>query len=266
MLFRVIDIETTGVGDDDEICEVGFCDAWRSDKGGDVAIQGGGSCLVRTSRPMPPEAQAVHHISDADLAEYGVSFPEAWAYMLHWQYGGADERTKDAAPHTAVSAYVAHNAGFEQRFVKKQWTGEAPWICTFKCAMRAWPDLPAFGNQVLRYALRLPIMNHARTLPVHAAAPDAYITAHILERLLIEYSPAILVQWSKEPALYPRMMMGKYKGLTWAELPTHHLKWMIEHSSEANDTAWQDWQYGARLELQRRREARATRVTSKAVR
>jgi hypothetical protein len=27
-----------------------------------------------------------------------------------------------------------------------------PWICTYKCALRVWPDLDGHSNQELRYA------------------------------------------------------------------------------------------------------------------
>lgn len=264
MLFRIIDIETTGIRPEDEICEVGFCDLKYESSSTSGSMQNiashGGSCLVRTTKPMPPEAQAIHHISQEDITEYGVSFPEAWAYMLRYQYGGADERTADAPPHTEVSGYVAHNAAFEQQFVGRQWTGNVPWICTMKCAMRVWPHLPAFGNQVLRYALNLPIMNHGRTLPTHAAAPDAYVTAHILAALLEKHTPPELAIWSGEPAQWPRVMFGKHKGQEWNEVPSSYLTWMIGNQGEAD---WADWQACAQRELDRRRGL--TRTTARAV-
>jgi exodeoxyribonuclease X len=61
---------------------------------------------------MPPEARAVHHISDRDVR--CVAHPVEGL-----------RRLEEGAP----AYYVAHNAKFEQAF----FTGaSAPWICT-KC-------------------------------------------------------------------------------------------------------------------------------------
>ena len=55
------------------------------------------------------------------------------------------------APQGGLLALAAHRASFDQRFCTPRLTGEVEWICTWKCAMRIWPDLPRFSNQMLRY-------------------------------------------------------------------------------------------------------------------
>jgi len=49
--------------------------------------------------------------------------------------------------------YVAHNAAFEQNFFAAQGIELDPWICTYKCALRVWPELDGHTHEELRYAL-----------------------------------------------------------------------------------------------------------------
>lgn len=75
-------------------------------------------------------------------------------------------------------ALAAHRAPFEQRYCTPRFTGPTPWICTWKCALRVWPQPPRFSNQMLRYQ-RMPAgLVHETGLPAHRAMPDAYVTAH----------------------------------------------------------------------------------------
>jgi exodeoxyribonuclease X len=45
-------------------------------------------------------------------------------------------------------------SSFERSFLERHF-GDAIWVCTYKCALRIWPDLPSHGNQALRYHLGL---------------------------------------------------------------------------------------------------------------
>jgi exodeoxyribonuclease X len=60
--FRLIDLETTGTGPDDHVVEIAAVDFIGSD------IQIVSSDLVRPPIPIPPEASAVHHITDDDVS------------------------------------------------------------------------------------------------------------------------------------------------------------------------------------------------------
>ena len=128
---------------------------------------GRGAILTHPGRAIPPVTMAVHHIIDADVA-------------------GAPP-FRDAAPAILRGDFVAlaaHRASFEQRWCTPELTGGLPWICTWKCALRLWPDAPSFSNQVLRY-WRMPAgLDRDLGLPVHRAGPDAYVTAHHLRDML----------------------------------------------------------------------------------
>lgn len=123
MLVRCIDFETTGMPESEgaAICEVGWCDieVGEPGEGGRVNLTSIGkpiSMYCNPGRPMPPEARAVHHISDKDV-QAAVEPSEGLRRL--------GEGTADY--------FIAHNAKFEKAFFP---FAAAPWICTYKSALR----------------------------------------------------------------------------------------------------------------------------------
>jgi exodeoxyribonuclease X len=111
--------------------------------------------------------------------------------------------------------YVAHNCEFESSFFAAPAIALGPWICTYKCALRVWPELEGHSNQELRYALgrATPFPGYERQLiSPHRAAFDVVMTAAIFEELIKKARWSELVQWSAEPALYTKFHFGKYRG------------------------------------------------------
>ena len=207
-LIRVIDLETGGAGADD-VCEIGWQDV-RQAADGVWRLDGqSGALLVNPGRPMSPDTLAVHHILDSQVA--GAPFWKAVAPGVLRPEGG-------------VMALAAHRAAFEQRYCRPGLTGGAGWICTWKCALRLWPNLPRFSNQMLRY-LRMPEgLVHELGLPAHRAGPDAYVTAHHLRDMLNQAGVTQLLAWSREPGLLPRVPAGPMRGRQWSELDDETLR------------------------------------------
>ena len=110
------------------LVEIGFCDVVG--ESGQWEVEGGFALFVNPGCSIDPRAAAVHQIVDEDL-------------------GGAVSRTLALAKilDDSVIAYAAHVAKFEN------WLPElvGPVICTYKCALRLWPDAPEHKNQTLRY-------------------------------------------------------------------------------------------------------------------
>jgi exodeoxyribonuclease X len=125
--IRIIDLETTGLEPCDEVVEVGAIDL-DCDSG---EICNFGSQTIRPRNPIPPQASAVHHITDADVADAPI-WEDVWP-----QFFNAD-----------VVAFAAHNANFESRWLNEQILGGRPLICTYKAALRIWRDAPGHTNQV----------------------------------------------------------------------------------------------------------------------
>ncbi|MDQ0301415.1 exonuclease domain-containing protein [Ancylobacter polymorphus] len=223
MIIRCVDFETTGTPTEDQrhaLCEVGWCDVAfeETDLADGFAVpilSEPKGFLVNPGRPIPPEARAVHHISDADVA--GAPGPDRACMTL--AAGGA-------------AYYAAHNSEFEASF----FGSEVTWICTYKVALRLWPDLPSHGLQYLRYALPLDL-DQALGLPAHRAVPDAYVGAVLLARIIEEgrASLAEMVRWSSGRALLPRCPLKKYRDKLWADVPTDYLVWIVENIKDNPD-------------------------------
>ncbi len=139
--------------------------------------------------------------------------------LAPWVAGTPDQFCARAVALAAdPSALAAHRATFEEQFCTPSLTHGQTWICTWKCALRLWPDSPSFSNQVLRYWRKPAGLVHERGLPAHRAFPDAYVTAHHLRDMLNEASVAQLIEWSSLPGLLPRVRYGPDRGKDWREV------------------------------------------------
>ncbi|MBC7800959.1 MAG: hypothetical protein H7Z10_10080, partial [Gemmatimonadaceae bacterium] len=149
-----------------------------------------------------------------------------------------------AAP--GLVALAAHRVEFERRWCVDALTGGLPWVCTYKCALRVWPDMPSHSNQVLRYERRPLGLDRALSLPAHRAGPDAYVTAHHLRDLLDAAPLDQLIAWSREPALLVRVPFGPFRGRRWNELEDTALDAILARDSD------RDMRFTARHERDRR--------------
>ena len=239
LFVRVIDLETTGQSfTDGGVVEVGWQDV-AQDAGGVWALHGGpGARLVRPGNPISPSTSAIHHIIDEDVADAPL-----------WQEA-APPVLQPALPGRLV-ALAAHRSAFEQRWCLPALSGNARWICTYKCALRVWPDAPTQSNQGLRYWRRPAGLDRATGLPAHRAGPDAYVTAHHLRDMLALAGVDQLLAWSAEPALLVRVPFGPSRGRAFRELDDDALDRIIAGEGGGN----QDVAFTARTERARRGQA-----------
>jgi len=215
--IRVVDFETTGLPEDAVrgICEVGF-----TDLSGNWSVSPTTAFLVNPGHPIPPQTRAVHHISDADVV--GAVSPDIALQRL--MEGMQDE-----------DVFAAHNSKFEQAFFGG---GGRRWICTMQCAKHLLPDAPGHSNQVLRYYLGVDEFfkgEEDRAMPPHRAGPDTFVTAYILDRLLMLASVDELVRLTTAPVLLRDVTFGKHRGDKWANLPWDYLNWVANKSDLGTD-------------------------------
>jgi len=231
MLLRAIDFETTGVAPPAAVIEVGLCDVtqtpaeWRPAP--PISALHGGAVIT-------PETRAIHHISPHEI----VGLPPF----------SAEDVIRQAAV-DGVTAMVAHHADFEAQWLRPL-PPELALICTYKCALRCWPDLPSHSNQFLRYHLPETGMTEpdaSLCQPAHRAGPDAYATAWTVSALLKCASLHDLITWTKGPAVMPRIPIGKQRGAKWPDVEEGFLRWMLRQADMADDLRW-----NAQRELARR--------------
>lgn len=227
-IIRVLDFEATGLEPGALIAEVGYTDL-------DAGTREIGPTVTTLCRvpAMPPETRAVTHIR----AEATASFPPYDRRCLY-----------EEAVRAGAYAWAAHSAQFEERFI----IGALPMFCTYKAALRLWPDAPGHGVFALLYWLEdagKARFDEARAYPPHRAGPDSYATAVLLKAMLDDgLTGRTLREWSAEPRILPRCPIGKYRGQPWAECDWGFLDWILR--TIADDP---DLRFNASLELERRR-------------
>lgn len=218
MEITSIDLETTGTPTDEDphaVCEIGWTKVFPA-TGDRWHYSDPHSLLCDPGRPVPAEAQAVHHIGDGDVA--GEPPFEQQLQVLG-----------------PIDLACAHNAAFEAGFITNP---NIRWICTYKVALRLWYDAPSHNLQFLRYWLGLDI-DQAKGMPPHRAGPDAYVGAALMARILEEpNAPDIdtMVRWSSGPPLLHRVTFGKHRGSLWQDLPADYLSWIVNKSDLDADT------------------------------
>lgn len=235
MTIRVIDIETTGIdATKDAIVEIASVDLTAN---GEIKNPMGER--VNPGRPIPAVASAIHHIIDADV-EGMPALADVFA-----KFDDAD-------------AYIAHNAKFEQSFFAAAGllVGK-PWVCTYKCALRVWPDLVSHSNQALRYELGLiePFGIPRLEIRPHGASSDVIVTGAVFVALMcvqgVKWSD--LVRWSAEPALHTIFSFGKHRGQRYDAVPEDYLFWILDKSDLDADV-----KFSARQAIERKRANAST--------
>lgn len=210
MTLRVIDTETTGLDPAvDQIIEIASIDLTN-----DAFFYNPLECLAKPTVPIKPSASAAHHLIEEDVAK-----APPLSEVLP-KFNGAD-------------FYIAHNAKFDRQFLDGKLKGkdgaEPKWICTMKCAIRAWPEAPGYSNQVLRYwhGMASPFGLVREKIEPHRALSDVFVTAAIFYKLLETAKFNELVAWSSEPALYSKFPFGKHKDEPLSDVPASYLEWVI---------------------------------------
>lgn len=210
MIIRIIDVETCGLPPDNaQIVEVATVDLVNDDsewKRGQIW-----SSLVNPGRLIPPEASAVHHITD-DMVKDAPRFADLPPFL------------------TGADVVGAHSAKFERECLKLNGlTEDGRWLCSYKCGVLLFPDAPSHKNQVLRYWLGLKLADPSLATP-HRALGDAYVTAALVRIYLRSATIEEMVEASNSPVLLPRLHFGEHAGKPIAEVPWTYFDWIVNKS------------------------------------
>lgn len=224
-----MDSETTGVGPEDKACEVaGFL--VEDDK-----IIHHYESLVNPGIPIPPEASAIHHITDEDVAG-APSIDDAMAPFFDYEF----------------DFVVAHQSAFDKRMMD---FGEAPWACTLKMARAVYPDAPSHKNQFLRYWLGLPKLTYAQMSFAHRALYDSecttYLFQHLLSKATSENPIESIIHLSNNPRLLKICKLRKHMDKPWSEVPKDYLNWILNPRTPHPQPFDEDIVYTARYYYER---------------
>ncbi|RFC65226.1 DNA polymerase III subunit epsilon [Fulvimarina endophytica] len=225
-MVRIIDTETAGQKlAEDAVIEIGSVDLDLSTGAISNPMQ---TFCDPAGVPISPGARKVHHITDEMLA-------------------GAPPFAEAVRPF-ATETYAAQRADFDRSRLRL--TGR--WLCTYKLALRAFPDVRAHGLQSLVKYVPLDLSSvdgMLAGLHPHRALFDAVCTAVLLRRIADELMPRChdlrdflerAERASNEPALLAKLRFGRHKGVPIAEVPSDYLEWLVaepEMSADAVFTA-----------------------------
>lgn len=216
-MLAVCDTETSGLDHlKDQICEIAgvFLHPDATHLGSFA------HSLCSISCEIHPAAQATHHIDSKDLE--GKPHVNDWL-RKHWP--------------TDVSFIVAHNAPFDRGFMAPRLDDcglrNEPWIDTYRCARHLWPDAPAYGNQTLRYWLKLNVDGLIPPgLYAHRALYDALVTTRLFQKMLESKTIHELHALTNTPVLLQKISFGKHFGTAWKDVPYDYLTWMKRESAK----------------------------------
>lgn len=213
-----LDLETTGLDDEDRICSMGFL----LDNGEDVTTY---ESYIKSPRKIRTEAMMIHHITNEMMAN-APTFDNAQIVDELQKYNNSD------------NILIAHNINFDLGMLAKEdflWQGGV--IDTLKCSRHLIEEIDLFSLQYLRYELQLyqQEMALAQKLNIDLKAHNALSDAlHV--KLLYEYLKAFvddntLMLLSTRPALIKKFVFGKHKGAYIEEVvmkDRSYLEWLLK--------------------------------------
>jgi DNA polymerase III epsilon subunit-like protein len=196
--------------------------------------------LYKPVTKIPPEASAVHHISNK-MVEDKPSFKES----------GDLEKIKKLFE-DKDSIVIAHNAPFDLMIIAKEGIIPNKFICTLRVARELDKDgkIERYNLQYLRYLLDIEIEATA-----HDAMGDVLVLEKLFERLQkkimdeekLDEHGAIekMVEISSHPSLLRTFNFGKHLGKKIEEVlavDRGYLEWLLSQKL-ASDQIDEDWIY-----------------------
>jgi len=218
------DTETTGNTTEDSLCQLAY-------KTGDETFNE----LYKPHKKIPPEASAVHHITNKMIVNKPV-FKES-----------ADYQKIKKLFENENSILVAHNAPFDIAMMRREGIEIENSICTLRLARHLDPDekIDRYNLQYLRYLLEIEVDATA-----HDAMGDVLVLEELYNRLEkkmrdIEGGNAIkeMMEISSHPSLLRSFKFGKHNGLAIKEvarIDRGYLEWLLAQK-QAGDEIDEDW-------------------------
>lgn len=204
--------------------------------------------LYKPEIKIPPEASAVHHITNKMVADK-PSFKKS----------GDKKKIKELFENPEAIV-VAHNAPFDLMIIKKEGIEPKRFICTLRVARYLDPEdkIAQYKLQYLRYLLEIEIDATA-----HDAMGDVLVLEKLYERLkkkIIdgnntgeEEAIKKMIEISSHPSLIRTLNFGKYKGKKVEEvvqIDRGWIQWLLGEK-EKSDQIDEDWIYTLRHYLQK---------------
>lgn len=170
--------------------------------------------LINPGMPIPAEATAVHHITNA-MVEESPSFAIIGQEFLDFCGEGA--------------VLIAHNNdAFDRPFLEQEYKRNNIifpnflYVDTLKWARKYRPDLPKHALQFLREAYDI-ASNQA-----HRALDDVIVLHEVFSKMIDDLSIETVLSLLSAPSQISRMPFGKHQGKLLSEVPKDYIKWLCQ--------------------------------------
>lgn len=199
------DTETTGIrAEKDHIIEIAAYDPVKN-----LTFEK----LVNPGRPIPPDATAIHHITDAMVADQ-PAFDVVAKQFCDFCSGDV--------------VLIAHNNdGFDIHFLRTEFsrhnmTMPEAWkfLDTLKWARRYRSDLPRHTLQFLREIYGVAANN------AHRALDDVIVLHKVFSQMTDDLHISTIYNLINKPRELQHMPFGKHQGQPLAKIPKDYLKWL----------------------------------------
>jgi len=203
------DTETTGTrSDKDRIVELAAFDPFENR----TFVH-----FINPGSPIPPEASAIHHITDA-MVKDAPTFKEVVEKFIAF----CPEKT----------VLIAHNNdAFDKLFLLAECKRAGmsfpsyEYVDTLKWARKYRPDLPRHTLQSLREVYGIP-SNQA-----HRALDDVIVLHRVFSSMVDDIPIDIVLQLLSKQKTLSRMPFGKHQGKPLEEIPKHYINWLAENGA-----------------------------------
>jgi DNA polymerase III subunit epsilon len=198
------DTETTGVRNEkDRIIELAAFDP----------VENRTFCrFINPGSPIPPEATAIHHITDEMVAN-APSFKEI-----------GEEFVAFCPPETVLIAH--NNDAFDKLFLEQEFKRAGVplpsyrFLDTLKWSRKYRNDLPRHTLQSLREVYGFP-SNQA-----HRALDDVIVLHQVFSAMIDDLPIEKVLELLSRPQILSRMPFGKHQGKMLAEVPKDYVGWL----------------------------------------
>ena len=223
------DTETTGNTESDFLCQIAY-------KTGTENFSG----LYKPQIKIPPEASAVHHITNKIVEDKS-------AFTKSNDFQKIKQLFEDKN-----SVVVAHNAPYDLMIIKKEVIIPFSFVCTLRLTRYLDSDekIEKYNLQYLRYFLNIEIDATA-----HDALGDVLVLEKLYERLKkklmeqenIDEEKVLkkMIEISSHPSLFKIIKFGKHNGKKIEEIlriDRGYLEWLLTQKIES-DQIDEDWIY-----------------------
>lgn len=203
------DTETTGVkADRDRIIEIAAYDPEQ-----DRTFHS----LINPLCPIPPEASAIHKITD-EMVQEAPSFAEVGTQFTTFCSGDV--------------VLIAHNNdAFDKPFLEYEFRRnevqlpEWTYIDSLKFARKYRPDLPRHSLQHLREYHGIEANN------AHRALDDVLILYQVFCELVDDLSMEMIIELMNQKQILRQMPFGKHRGKALKDIPPGYVRWLNENGA-----------------------------------